>query len=287
MWANGVKRKLEDGEDEVASEEAACGASQASWTLWRQAVLNMSLMKLYRPQRGVDVGLQRRVLINNIIRRIHNDLQQEGGASSLRFSTTPPTAFQPPASSLEVLSSLSALDSCLTPASLLEDEVPVFFALPAPSPAHLYHVHAPSRSPSSRDSFSSALEDIGELYQSSSSPPARLLFDALMKEEGRGLQEAELRTEKAPPLALDATNSSPLPASPFLTDLVLDDVLFTDIDTSMYDFRQCPPPSATKRADSLVRSLSGYGAAGAGTQSPMLKMDVTELEHIMEVLVES
>nr|XP_057925702.1 SERTA domain-containing protein 2-like isoform X2 [Doryrhamphus excisus] len=274
MWANGVKRKLDEGEDEVASEEAACGVSQASWTLWRQAVLNMSLMKLYRPQRGVDMNLQRRVLIGNIIRRIHNDLQQEVGASSLRFAATPLTDFQPPASSLDTLpSSLSVLDSCLTPASLLEDEV--FFA-----PAHLYHVHTPPRSPSSRDSFSSALEDIGELCPSSSSPPARHRFDALMK-------EAEPRTEKASPLPLDATNSLPLPASPFLTDLVLDDALFTDIDTAMYDLRHCPPPSTTKMADSLVRSLSGYGTVGAGPQSSVLKMDATELEHIMEVLVES
>lgn len=113
-----------------------------------------------------------------------------------------------------------------------------------------------------------------------------------MKEEGRGFQEVESRLEK-PPLP-------PLPPSPssvgsFLTDFALDDVLFTDIDTSMYDLGPCPPPSGAPAskiapvvmADDLVRSMSGYSSAGTGSQNQPFKMDLAELDHIMEVLVGS
>ncbi|KAF7653531.1 hypothetical protein LDENG_00081730 [Lucifuga dentata] len=214
----------------------------------------MSLMKLYGPRMGIDLGLQRRVLINNVIRHIHNDFRQEGGVGTLFFSAMPAVAAadgcedesyrqppQPPPSFGVLSSSLSGfatLDSCLTPASLLEEDVPLFFTLPSSSsssssssPHHHHHLHhspRPLPSPSSKDSFSSALEEIEEL----------------------------------------TTDTSPSPSGSFLTDFALDDILFTDIDTSM--------------------SMSGYVAAGGGgAQNQTFKMDLAELDHIMEVLVGS
>lgn len=319
MLGNGVKRKLDEGEDVV--EEDGCppavgGTSPPSYTLQRQAVLNMSLLKLYGPRTGTNLGLQRRVLINNIVRRIHDDFRQDGGVGALFFSTAPPVvaagreedSYQqppPPPSSFSILSSslsgLTALDSCLTPASLLEEDLPMFFTLPHSSSSqhHLHHSpRPPPPSPSPKDSFSSALEEIEELCPSSSSPPpppARVLFDVVMKEEGRGFQEAESRLEKPPPPPLVPPQPSPTPPGSFLTDFALDDILFTDIDTSMYDLGPCPPPlgappskmAPVVMADDLVRSMSGYGSTGAGTQNQALKMDLAELDHIMEVLVGS
>lgn len=314
MLGNGVKRKLDEDEDvEDRRPLAVGGMSHASYTLQRQTVLNMSLMKLYGPRMGPDLGLQRRVLINNVIRRIHDDFRQEGGVGALFFSAAPPVAAAsacedegyrqppPPPSSFSILSSplsgLTAVDSCLTPASLLEEDLPMFFTLPSSSSTQHHHLHhsprPPPPSPSPKDSFSSALEEIEELCPSSSAvspspPPARVLFDVVMKEEGRGYQEVESRLEKPLP---------PSPSSPgsFLTDFALDDVLFTDIDTSMYDLGPCPPPPGAPpskmapvvMADDLVRSMSGYGAAGAGAQNQPFKMDLAELDHIMEVLVGS
>nr|XP_046231946.1 SERTA domain-containing protein 2-like [Scatophagus argus] len=318
MLGNGVKRKLDEGEDGLEEDErpsAVGGMSEASYTLQRQTVLNMSLMKLYGPRVGADLGLQRRVLINNIIRRIHDDFRQEGGVGALFFAAAPPVAAAtgcedesyrqpppPPPSSFSILSSslsgLTALDSCLTPASLLEEDLPMFFTLPSSSSSQ-HHLHLRAPSPSHKDSFSSALEEIEELCPSSSSPPspppARVLFDVVMKEEGRGFPEVESRLEKPPPPPLLPPPSPPSPSSPgsFLTDFALDDVLFTDIDTSMYDLGPCPSPSGappTKMApvvmaDELMRS--GYGPAGGGAQNQTFKMDLTELDHIMEVLVGS
>lgn len=311
MLGNGVKRKLDEGEDGVDEDgcaPAVAAMSPPSYTLQRQAVLNMSLLKLYGPRTGADLGLQRRVLINNIVRRIHDDFKQEGGVSALFFSAAtghkedsyrqPP----PPPSSFSVLSSslsgLTALDSCLTPASLLEEDLPMFFTPPHSSSQH--HLHQsprpPPPSPSPKDSFSSALEEIEELCPSSSGPapppPARVLFDVLMKEEGRGFQEVENRLEKPPPPLVPPPPSQTPPGS-FLTDFALDDILFMDIDTSMYDLGPGPPPSGAPpskmapvvMADDLVRSM--YGSTGAGTQNQPLKMDLAELDHIMEVLVGS
>ncbi|XP_045902872.1 SERTA domain-containing protein 2-like [Micropterus dolomieu] len=299
MLGNGVKRKLDDDEDGLEEGRrplAVDGMSQASYTLQRQTVLNMSFMKLYSPRVGADLGLQRRVLINNVIRHIHDDLRQEGGAGALFFSASLPVTAAahkdesygqspPPPSSFSILSSsqpgLTALDSCLTPASLLEEDLPMFFTLP-PSSSTQHH----SLRPAPKDSFSSALEEIEELCPSSSSscssppsqPPARVLFDVVMKEERRGFQEVESRLEKAPP--------SPSCPGSFLTDFTLDDVLFTDIDTSMYDLGPCLPPLGappSKIADDLVRSMSGAGAQN----QPFNKLDLAELDHIMEVLVGS
>ncbi|KAM7419903.1 hypothetical protein PAMA_016819 [Pampus argenteus] len=329
MLGNGVKRKLDEDEDGVEEDRRPLGVggvSQASYTLQRQTVLNMSLMKLYGPRTGADLNLQRRVLINNIVRHIHDDFRQEGGVGTLFFSAAPPAAAtceddgyrQPPlpSSSFSILSSsLSALDSCLTPASLLEEDLPMFFTLPPSSSSHHHHhLHhsprpppppAPSPAPSPKDSFSTALEEIEELCPSSSSssgsssgpassPPARVLFDVVMKEEGRGYQEVK---PPPPPPLLPPSTTDTLPSSPgaFLTDFALDDVLFTDIDTSMYDLSPCPPPPGTLptkmapivTADDLVRSISGYGPAGAVTQNQPFKMDLAELDHIMEVLVGS
>ncbi|KAM3865040.1 SERTA domain-containing protein 2-like [Diretmus argenteus] len=332
MLGNGVKRKLDEDEDGPEEDRGLLGVgigvggvSQASYTLRRQTVLNMSLMKLYGPRMGADLGLQRRVLINNVIRRIHDDFRQEGGVGALFFSVpsaTPAVAAaaasedesyrQPPPPSFGVLSSpLTALDSGLTPASHLEEDPPLFFTLP-PSPPHpLLHSPRPPPPPSPKDSFSSALEEIEELCPSSSSsssspppspppPPARVLYaDVIMKEEARGLQEAESRVEKPPlsppPPPPGTTDTSSSPPGAFLTDFALDDILFTDIDTSMYDFGPCPAPpgvAASKMvpvvmADDLVRSMSGYSAAGGGGQNQSFKMDLAELDHIMEVLVGS
>lgn len=299
MLGNRVKRKLD--EDDEGLEDDGClldvsGVSQTSYALQRQTVLNMSLMKLYGPRMGGNVGLQRSILINNIIRRIHDDFRQEGGIGALFLSAPLPAA--------AAAESSSSMDSSLTSASLLEEDLPMFFTLPPSSSTHLHHSpRPPLSSSSSKDSFSTALEDIEELCPPSSSlsspfssppssPPARVLSDVIMKEEGQDFQQVETRSGIPPPPPL--LPGTILPSTPvaFLTDFTLDDALFRDIDTSMYDLGPGPPPTGTPptkvasvlMADNLVRSMSGYGG---GTQNQPFKMDLTELDHIMEVLVGS
>lgn len=307
MWAHGLKRKLDqDGEEEDGGAAPPLSVPPLPplppplppYSLQRQLVLNMSLLKLYGPpgsNGGGNLGLQRRVLINNIVRRIHDDFRQEGEgvvAPALFFSGA---AAAPP--------SVDDAFSCLTPASLLEDDLPVFFTLPlsssspsSPSPTHSQLLpqmspRPPPTSPSANDSFSSALEEIEELCPPTPSlptPAARLVLDVIMKEERRSQQATPPALAPPPP-----------PSTSFLTDFALDDVLFTDIDTSMYDL--CPPglppspfppappgaPPSKLTTEDLVRSVSGFGQLGVGPQNQPLRMDLTELDHIMEVLVGS
>ncbi|CDQ90297.1 unnamed protein product [Oncorhynchus mykiss] len=219
MLGNGVKRKLdEDGLEEgkallTSAARAAGSHSRINYTLQRQTVLNISLMKLYGPARtpATEPALQRRVLINNVIRRIHHEFKEEGGAG------------------------LRAL----------------FFA----------------------DSFSSALEEIEELCPiavttsttsslplsppPSPQPPPSLPAGMDMKEEGRTYNPKD----KDAPADLSPSSGG------FLTDFALDDILFTDIDTSIY-------------------SGGGVGSPPLAQNQPF-KMDLAELDHIMEVLVGS
>uniref|UniRef100_A0A3Q3NQW2 SERTA domain-containing protein n=1 Tax=Labrus bergylta TaxID=56723 RepID=A0A3Q3NQW2_9LABR len=258
MLGNGLKRKLlhdDDCLEDVVRGPLAAGF-MSSFMLRRQSVLNVSLMKLYGPALRADLRLQRRVLVNNIIRRIHDDLRQEGGLGTLFFSAAPPQDHDgypqapPPPSSFSILSSslsgLTAGDSCLTPASLLEEDM--FFTLPPSSPSSQLNLpHSPRTPP-----FSSALEEIEELCPSPSSsrPPS-------------------------PPPARDTTDAPPPPAlsSPgsFLTDFALDDVLFTD----------------TLPSKIAPAVMSPYGAAVGGAPNQSFKLDLAELDHIMEVLVGS
>lgn len=302
MWAHGLKRKLDhDSEEEDVGSAPPHSLPHLPplplppppppYGLQRQLVLNMSLLKLYGPpgSGGGNLGLQRRVLINNIVRRIHDDFRREGDG------VVGPALFFPAAPSEP---SVNEAFSCLTPASLLEDDLPVFFTLPlspsSSSPTHSQLLpqmppRPPPTSPSANDSFSSALEEIEGLCppHPPPSPAARLALDVVMKEERQ--------SQQATPPALVP---SPSPSTSFLTDFALDDVLFTDIDTSMYDL--CPPglppspfppspPGAppSKLTEDLVRSVSAFGQVGAGPQNQPLRMDLTELDHIMEVLVGS
>ncbi|CAL8350074.1 unnamed protein product [Boreogadus saida] len=381
MWGPGVKRKLEqdqDGEEEDGGAERPPPprvpgfSSRASYALQRQMVLNISLVKLYRPPAGrADPGLQRRILISNVIRRIHDDLRREGGVRALFLAAPPPGVAEldeekdgcylgpppPPPASQASSFGPSGPDTCLTPASLLEEDPPPFFTLP-PSPSFSssssphpllpqpppQHLH-PSRpvgfssappSPPPEDSFSSALEEIEELDSSSSSsdssapppliplptssPPGEPLAGAPgpgwdrdmeveadrrveMEEEEQEEEEEEEEERElveyrptSPPRSTALARRPVVPSGGFLTDFAMDDVLFTDIDTSMYDLGPQAAgagpgagagPTKVAADDMLVRAISGYGGGAGGHQGQPFRMDLAELDHIMEVLVGS
>ncbi|XDV50277.1 hypothetical protein PO909_019356 [Leuciscus waleckii] len=223
----------------------------------------MSLMKLYNHRALTEPSLEKRVLINNMLRRIQDELKQEG---NLR---------------------------------------PLFFP---PSP--------PPDDPVTRDSFSSALDEIEELCPSplptATSVPGATSLSSLTLTLQMPLCPPSLNSgaldskdcssaapnapETLPPNSLDMSTSPSASSSGFLTDLALDDILFADIDTSMYDFDPCTSSSGAApsklapmvTADELLKTLSPYsGSAPAVSSNQPFKMDLTELDHIMEVLVGS
>ncbi|KAI7805252.1 SERTA domain-containing protein 2b [Triplophysa rosa] len=371
MLGKGAKRKLDEDEEGLEGKALAAGVragvtgdslSKVSYTLQRQTIFNMSLMKLYNHRALTEPSLEKRVLINNMLRRIQEELKQEGNLRPLFFPPSPPpddpvdesfreaqpvfsvlsmvasspTQSLAPSSPILVqpspeLSNASPLEACLTPASLLEEDSVTLCMSPSPLAPRL-------SSSAARDSFSFALDEIEELCPPPSptattapgatSPsaltvalqmpllPTTLNSGALdskdcskpcsPKLEGPvplpversavpNATESRL-LETLPPNNLDMSTSLSSSSSGFLTDLALDDILFADIDTSMYDFDPCTSSSGAApskltpmvTADELLKSLSPYsGASPAVTSNQPFKMDLTELDHIMEVLVGS
>ncbi|XP_053731543.1 SERTA domain-containing protein 2b [Synchiropus splendidus] len=406
MFGKGAKRKLDEDEEGLEGktlEESAAGAglglspdglSKVSYTLQRQTIFNISLMKLYSQRPLGEPSLERRVLINNMLRRIQDELKQEGSLRPLLLPPSPPPddpmdesyreaspAFgvqvsQPSALLMPVIIpppsphpsvppsylaphlcldrvEVPAVEACLTPASLLEEDGGDFCA-PSPPTPPLSPPPAPPPSlgllspvatrvslPSApTDTFVSPLSDMelgpptaitrsaaaANLATVTTSPtppplsphsgpsPARDCRTLCVKAEAAGVHQvegrgAELRPADAlpvlPPGGLADASASAPPSSPsgFLSDLALDDVLFADIDTSMYDFDPCTTAGAVGVAsgpglaklspvvttDDLLKSLgSPYsGPAPQVSANQPFKIDLTELDHIMEVLVGS
>ncbi|AWP14428.1 putative SERTA domain-containing protein 2-like [Scophthalmus maximus] len=423
MFGKGAKRKLDEDEEGLEGKtlEASVvggglglcpeGLSKVSYTLQRQTIFNISLMKLYSQRPLGEPSLERRVLINNMLRRIQDELKQEGSLRPLLLPPSPPpddpmdegfreappsfgvlsTAATPQVSqpsallmpvivpppsphpmvppncqaSQACLSRVEAcpapLEACLTPASLLEEDGgdSTFCAPPTPplSPPPAQSPPLPSAllsqvsprvpvPPSSGDGFPSTLSDIelgpptaitrtaaanittvttspaptplARPPQLSPLPPPRDCRTVGSKPEAAGVLLAEARCTELRPMDTLPTlppgglvdisscpSSAPSSASPsgFLTDLALDDVLFADIDTSMYDFDPCTTAGAVGvtasgglaklspvvTTDDLLKSLASpySGSAPQVSANQPFKIDLTELDHIMEVLVGS
>lgn len=314
MLGKGGKRKFDEHEDGLEGKilSPSDGPSKVSYTLQRQTIFNISLMKLYNHRPLTEPSLQKTVLINNMLRRIQEELKQEG---SLRPVFTPssqpsdslsdsyreaPPAFSPPAPPPAHpcdLGSTTPLEACLTPASLLEDDDDTFCTSPAVQPAAPTKLSPPALPPE-KDSFSSALDEIEELCPTSTSTEAAAAATDSAK-GGAGepsVQKPEGLPEGRPddPKLMDSLpgNFEITTSTGFLTDLTLDDILFADIDTSMYDFDPCTSASGTASkmapvsADDLLKTLAPYSSQPVAPSQPF-KMDLTELDHIMEVLVGS
>uniref|UniRef100_A0A8D2DPX8 SERTA domain containing 2 n=1 Tax=Sciurus vulgaris TaxID=55149 RepID=A0A8D2DPX8_SCIVU len=314
MLGKGGKRKFDEHEDGLEGKivSPSDGPSKVSYTLQRQTIFNISLMKLYNHRPLTEPSLQKTVLINNMLRRIQEELKQEGSlrpgftpssqpsdSLSDSYRETPPTFSHltpPPAHPCD-LGSTTPLEACLTPASLLEDDDDTFCtsqAVQSAAPTRL----SPPALPLEKDSFSSALDEIEELCPTSTSTEATVVATDSLKGTS---SESSIQKPEGPPEGRteDSKLMDSLPgnfeittSTGFLTDLTLDDILFADIDTSMYDFDPCTSASgaaskmAPVSADDLLKTLAPYSSQPV-TPSQPFKMDLTELDHIMEVLVGS
>lgn len=348
MFGKGHKRKLDEDEARLegkaleAGATAAEGLSKVSYTLQRQTIFNISLMKLYTPRPG-EPRLQRRVLINNMLRRIQEELKADGTLRPLVLPPSPPpddpldegyrqapppfAVLAPPSALLmgtppplspHPLGPPSAphpppllpsappqdrpLEACLTPASLLEDDhmesMENATFCPVSSP--------PTPLVSPRLVTTRTLAANGTVPTVSTSQLSR---EHRAKPEVAGVLQAELRLLDTLPTL--PSGGGGLASSGFLSDLALDDVLFADIDTSMYDFDPCTTTTTASSttgsvalapsgggitkmapvvtADDLIKSLASPYSGPAPQVSPSqpFKIDLTELDHIMEVLVGS
>ncbi|XP_028323929.1 SERTA domain-containing protein 2b isoform X2 [Gouania willdenowi] len=334
MFSKGAKRKLDEDEEGLEGKtlEVMGGGSplvpeclsKVSYTLQRQTIFNISLMKLYSQRPLGEPSLERRVLINNMLRRIQDELKQEGSLRPLLLPPSPPPddpmdegfrdapsfgvlsaavtaqVSQPSALLMSMMAppppsphpmmpphspapqafpSRAPLDSCLTPASLLEeDAADSAFCVPSPptpplSPPPSQSLPSPPLSPAPSAGtvpvlFPPSLSDMEvgpspaitrtaaantTTMSTSPAPPHNpltpFLSTALRDCRSTAAKAEESLSCEAPPTPPPAgpgdtsvPPSCPPPPSPsgFLSDLALDDVLFADIDTSMYDFDPLP-----------------------------------------------
>ncbi|XP_066123339.1 SERTA domain-containing protein 2 [Saccopteryx bilineata] len=314
MLGKGGKRKFDEHEDGLEGKilSPSDGPSKVSYTLQRQTIFNISLMKLYNHRPLTEPSLQKTVLINNMLRRIQEELKQEGSlrpvftpssqpsdSLSDSYREAPPALSHPgtqPAHPCD-LAGTTPLEACLTPASLLEDDDDTFCTSPAVLPAAPTKLSPPALPPE-KDSFSSALDEIEELCPTSTSAEAAAAAPDSAKggASEAGVPKPDGLPDSRPddPKLMDSLpgNFEITTSTGFLTDLTLDDILFADIDTSMYDFDPCTSASGTASkmapvsADDLLKTLAPYSNQPVAPSQPF-KMDLTELDHIMEVLVGS
>ncbi|XP_077469557.1 SERTA domain-containing protein 2b [Stigmatopora argus] len=394
MFSKGAKRKVDEYEEVLEGKTLEAGGglglgpeglSKVSYTLQRQTIFNISLMKLYSQRPLSEPSLERRVLINNMLRRIQDELKQEGSLRPLLLPPSPPPddpmdeGFREAPPSFGVLSAAvtvpaappSALlmpaiipppsphpsahpnclplpDACLTPASLLEEDgTDSSFGASSPptpplSPPSLHSqmsanisssnslngldlrpATARSRTPAAismtvttslapttlsqpphLEALSPAPPGLAKDCRSSGpkSEPACISLVESCPTEHRPM-DAPAGAPLAAPVEMYPTHSPVSTSSGFLTDLALDDVLFADIDTSMYDFDPCVTAGAVGvtagtslakispvvTADDVLKSLACpyNGPAPQVSANQPFKIDLTELDHIMEVLVGS
>ncbi|XP_054051207.1 SERTA domain-containing protein 2 isoform X1 [Rissa tridactyla] len=315
MLGKGGKRKFDEHEDGLEGKVVSPtdGPSKVSYTLQRQTIFNISLMKLYNHRPLTEPSLQKTVLINNMLRRIQEELKQEGSLRPVFVTASQPTdplgdnfrEAQPAFSHLASqpllptdLVSTTPLESCLTPASLLEDDT--FCTSPTVQHDGPTKPPPPALQPV-KDSFSSALDEIEELCPAPTSAEAVAAAETAAHDSKDHPSESNVQKPEGLPEGRTAesklmdslpSNFEITTSTGFLTDLTLDDILFADIDTSMYDFDPCTSATgaaskmAPVSADELLKTLAPYSSQPVTPNQPF-KMDLTELDHIMEVLVGS
>uniref|UniRef100_A0A8C1R6V7 SERTA domain containing 2a n=1 Tax=Cyprinus carpio TaxID=7962 RepID=A0A8C1R6V7_CYPCA len=283
MLGKGLKRKLEQ-EEENGVMKMSCPqeASPACYWLQRQTVLNLSLLKLHSRPGHTEPGLARWVLITNTLRRIQD---------------VPAPQFFP--SGVETHS-----EGSLTPVSGLEEDRHLFLCL-SPSISR----QQPPSSSVIKDSFTSALAEIEDLCPTVgittlfSTEMGRSLTSDPNSDESRhtdpDLSEMDSSMDSASSLS-DSAQSLFGHTPPLLADFSLDDFLLTEIDSLLFDNVPCGSSlSGSSGAskvismvtDDLVKTLAGYGNGGisqsALPSNQTFKLDLNELDHIMEVLVGS
>ncbi|XP_016369600.1 SERTA domain-containing protein 2-like [Sinocyclocheilus rhinocerous] len=305
MLGKGLKRKLEREEE---NEVMSCPqeASPACYWLQRQTVLNLSLLKLHSRPGHSEPGLARRVLITNTLRHIQDELRREGVPVPESFpSTGPPLGVvdgcreRPADCGVE-----SHSEGSLTPVSRLEEDRHLLLCL-SPSISR----QQPPSSSVIKDSFSSALAEIEDLCPtvgittSFTTETGRTLTADPNSDESRQTDPdlSEMNSGMDPASSLSDSAQSVFGHTPsLLADFSLDDFLVTEIDSLLFDNVPCGSSLITSSGaskvvsmvtDDFVKTLAGYGNGGT-SQSALpsnqtFKLDLNELDHIMEVLVGS
>lgn len=259
MFPKGTKRKFSDGEE--APSEApgpTARALSSAYSLQRQSLLDMSLIKLQLCHMLVEPNLCRSVLIANTVRQIQEEMTQDGTwqimtqalsqCPSDRLVASEVLCRQDPAAQ-SPKPVPSALEHSFQEEVVMEEDSPA-----APSPQL---GGAPYLGP-----FSSSWDEEEEADEEEDS------------EESVSEPEEEPRAEQV----FGTFEIKQPPPDPALEEL------FSDVDPSYYDLDTVLMQSPKMGPYDLLESLSHSPALSSGTSC---RSDLNELDHIMEIIVGS
>ncbi|XP_035756285.1 SERTA domain-containing protein 2-like [Egretta garzetta] len=283
MLGRGLKRKLSDYEENMAGLSSAFDSSRnLPYPLKRQLVLNMCLTKLQTYKMLVEPNLHRSVLIANTVRQIQEEMRQESNQQPINVcpGITPSshsyTGMESSGISLQLPSGISQQESNCCDLRSVED----------PIENSLLIVSDDDMS----SAISSILKDLD--FVEDISPPTCLVptgDDQPKFPENPSLKleddRQDLKGAECVFGSFEISNSTS-----YLKDLAIDDI-FEDIDTSMYDSDFCCPPLMPPRPPSLAAEepLKTFPSCNSSSASniQMCRTDLSELDHIMEILVGS
>lgn len=256
MFPKGTKRKFSDGEE--APSEApgpTARALSSAYSLQRQSLLDMSLIKLQLCHMLVEPNLCRSVLIANTVRQIQEEMTQDGTWQIMTQAlaqcpdrlVASEVLCRDPAQTPKPVP--SALEHSFTEEAVMEEDGPE-----APGPQLSA---APYLGP-----FSSSWDEEEEAEEEEDSEESV----SEPEEEPRGEQVFGTFEIKQPP------------ADPALEEL------FSDVDPSYYDLDTVLMQSPKMGPYDLLESLSHSPALSSSTSC---RSDLNELDHIMEIIVGS
>uniref|UniRef100_A0A673WAY3 SERTA domain containing 3 n=1 Tax=Salmo trutta TaxID=8032 RepID=A0A673WAY3_SALTR len=239
---------ISKGQKRKLHDDVVGGMRSANWESQRQSVLGISLDKYHRGKALVEPSLRRSVLIANTLRQIHIENKPPSGLVNLAGPVPPMVPSNP---CIHWESGLGVVNS-------VEDMEEVWM--------------------SSESDFSlsaavfSILKELDLAVDGGAGPqaPQRTPFMSIENLPG------DLGFKQAPTC--------------YLQDVKLDE-LFHDIDTSVFDREMGVRALSAAASDELLKYLPSLSSVPSTSPSPFSLnqsfRDLNELEHIMEILVES
>lgn len=253
-----------------------------SYPLKRQLVLNMCLTKLQTYKMLVEPNLHRSVLIANTVRQIQEEMRQESNQQPVNVcagitpSTHSYTGMESSGISLQLPSGISQQESNCCDLRSAEDQIENSLLIVSDDDMS--------------SAISSILKDLD--FVEDISPPTCLVptgDDQPKFPENAGLKleddRQDLKGAECVFGSFEISNSTS-----YLKDLAIDDI-FEDIDTSMYDSDFCCPPLMPPRPPPLATEepLKTFPSCNSSSANniQICRTDLSELDHIMEILVGS
>ncbi|XP_060684450.1 SERTA domain-containing protein 2-like [Hemiscyllium ocellatum] len=280
MLAKGLKRKLSDYEENMAGVPGAFDSNPGlPYTLQRQLVLNMCLIKLQSCRMLVEPNLHRSVLIANTVRQIQEEMRQESsqeGSNICSGASSVPDSYTASQASIELTGTPSSIQNSSLDLNISSDfsENQIENSLVVVSDDDM------------SSAISSILKDLDFMEDISPSPcPAPAGEDDPNSDTSLADRPQETRPAETVFGSFEITNSTS-----YLTDLAFDDI-FDDIDTSMYDSDLCLLPLTPTRTppanvDDVSKPFQLCNSASVNTIQ-ICRVDLSDLDHIMEILVGS